>query len=149
MTKEPSQYVAELLSEDKFILYWPKISRELDKVPHIWQDWWTKDSIYRFTTEGRFQCWAVGTEEVVLGVLFSQVTAYPKQTVLQVFMAFGEGMLDMVDALEATFHRYAVIRRCTRVEITGRPGWESELRKKGFRRTSTTIARAIQPMEMN
>ena len=88
-----SPFLVELLSNEKFELYWPDIELKLDTVPHIWDCWWTKESIREQTLVGRFQCWTVGDANEVSGVVFSQIIHYPAASILQVFLAFGLGMV--------------------------------------------------------
>ena len=95
-----SPYMVELLSNEKFELYWPEIEKHLDKVQQIWAQWWTKDSIHDLTLEGRFQCWTVGDKDVALGVVFSQIIHYPAASILQVFLAFGLGMVETVGVID-------------------------------------------------
>lgn len=133
----------ELLTPEKFLAYWPQIAQQLDFVPHLWRLWWTKDALCEGVCAGTFQCWAVGDTQRVHGIIFSQVVMYPANTIFQAFLAFGDGLLDAVDEIEATFERYCAIRGVSVAEVTGRPGWESVLRKKSFRRTGTTLSKKL------
>lgn len=145
-----SQVQVELLSPEKFLVYWPMIERELDTVPHLWALWWTKDSLREGVVGGRFQCWAVGDSRIVTGIVFSQVVMYPANLTFQAFLAFGAGLTEAMDELEATFERFCAIRGCTLAEVTGRPGWGPELRKKGFRQTvGGTFSRQLQQTRLN
>jgi hypothetical protein len=133
----------ELLSVEKFVHYWPMIGRQLDFVPHMWALWWTKESLYEGVCAERFQCWGVGTANTITAVMFSQVALYPANSVLQVILAFGEGLTDAVDEVEAALERYCKVRGVDVCEITGRPGWEPLLRKKGFGRKSVVMSKRL------
>lgn len=133
----------ELLPIDKFVGYWPMIEKQLDFVPHLWTLWWTKESLYEGVCSERLQCWGIGDETKIFAVMFSSVSIYPANTILQVFLAFGDGLTDAIDEIEAALERYCMVRGIGVAEVTGRPGWESVLRKKGFGRTSTTMTRKL------
>jgi len=138
------KYVVELLNQDKFTQYWPLIERQLDFVPHMWATWWTKQSLYEGVMHERFQCWGVGDNQKITGVIFSQVAMYPANTVFQAFLAFGDGLLEAIDEIEATFEWYCQQRGVTVAEVCGRPGWEAILRRKGFARTGTVLTRKLE-----
>lgn len=133
----------ELMTPEQFRHYWPLIGTQLDLVPHLWQLLWTKDALYEGVCSEYLQCWAVSHSEVIDGVIFSQVSFYPANTVFRAFLAFGEGIVDAVDDIEAAFERYCAIRGVGVAEISGRPGWESVLRKKGFGRTGTIMTKRL------
>jgi hypothetical protein len=142
-------YLVELLSNEKFEHYWPYIEGQLDRVPHIWSYWWTKESIKEFTLMGRFQCWTVGDKDEVVGVVFSQIIHYPAASILQVFLAFGLGMVETVGVIDATLSRFGAANGCDWAEITGRPGWEPRLREFGFRVPRVTLIKRLEPIRMN
>ena len=144
-----SPYLVEKLDPERFRHYWPQIEKELDNVPHIWAYWWTKESIVEFVLEGRFQCWTVGTERMVQGVLFSQIAHYPANAIFQVLFAFGEGMSEMLDELDATMSKFAVFNGCAYAEVIGRPGWQPKLRRQGFRYNRTVLMKEFEPIRMN
>lgn len=144
-----SPYLVELLDAEKFQIYWPDIEKKLDTVQHIWSSWWTKESIHELTIDGRFQCWTVGDKDEVIGVVFSQIIHYPASSILQVFLAFGLGMVDTVGAIDATLSRFGAANGCDWAEVTGRPGWESKLREFGFRQPRVTLMKKLEPIRMN
>lgn len=139
-----SKCVIELLTPEKFGFYWPGIEKQLDTIPHVWELWWTKDFIRDAVECGRFDCWTVGDSSAVRGVVFTQVAIYPANNVLQVLLAFGVGMLDAVEQLDAVISQYAVRRGCGAIEVAGRPGWGPALRGLGFRKVSTVLTKILE-----
>jgi len=144
-----SEYKVELLTVERFLAYWAGIEKQLDTVPHLWSWWWTKESLRLGVCEERFQCWAVGDATTVRGIIFSQVVIYPANMVFQAFLAFGDGLTQAVDEIEATFERFCAIRGVGVAEVTGRPGWESILRRKAFRRTGTILSKRLELGRLN
>lgn len=138
----------ELMTAEQFEHYWLLIEKQLDFVPHLWSLWWTKESLREGVSSGRFQCWAVSRNSVIEAVIFSQVSIYPANTIFQAFLAFGDGLLDALDEIEATFERYCAIRGIGVAEVTGRPGWEALLRRKGFGRMGTVLTKKLEPMRL-
>jgi len=139
----------ELLTVEKFCNYWSQIEKQLDFVPHLWALWWTKESIYSGVVSGGIQCWGVGDENVVRAVIFSRVSLFPANTIFQAFLAFGDGLVESIDEVEAVFERYCMMRGCTVAEISGRPGWENVLRRKGFGRTGTVMTKKLELRSLN
>lgn len=142
-TYEGAMTRVELMNADQFRHYWPLMEKQLDFVPHLWELWWTKESLYEGVCSERFQCWGVSQNNIIIAVIFSQVAIYPANVVFQAFLAFGDGLIEAVDEIEATFERYCQIREVTVAEICGRPGWESVLRKRGFGRTGTVLTKKL------
>lgn len=143
-----TQAQIELLSPDRFLTYWPSIERQLDCVTHLWSLWWTKEALRDGVLSESLQCWGVGDQSRITGVIFSQVSIYPANTIFQAFLAFGDGLTGALDEIEATFERYCAMRGARVAEVTGRPGWEPLLRKKGFGRTGTVMSKQLAPMRM-
>jgi hypothetical protein len=146
---EASPYVVEKFDRDRFEHFWPEISKELDTVPQIWADRWTKESIYQAVMMEHFQCWAAGDDSRIRVVMFTQVAVYPACNVLQVMIAFGNGIVKMLPSLDATMERFALACDCASIEIVGRPGWDKSLEPLGFKRTAVVVSRKLQPMRMN
>lgn len=144
MTLSAQRCCIEQLSPDRFVLYWPAISAELDSIPHVWGDHWTKEMIHAMTMCGRFQCWACGTNDQVKVVLFTQIGEYPAGKILQSVLAFGTGIDEMIPDIEASLEAFAGHFGCQLMEVTGRPGWEPKLRKRGWRRSATTLSKRVQ-----
>lgn len=148
MTKV-NPFQVERLEGDKFLHYWPMIEKQLSFVPHIWQQWWTMESIREFVLSGRWQCWGVGTNNVVYGVVFSQIAMYPAQNVFQILLGIGQDLSEMVDIVDASLFRFATSNGCTSAEVIGRLGWEPHLRKLGFKRVNMTMAKKLETERLN
>lgn len=133
---EHKKVVAEaiIMSQETFVAHWPKISRELDTIKHVWEDYWTKDYLYEATVRGRFLAHGFGSENNIRVVTFSQVVMFPAGNILQVVLAFGNSMKPLIPVMEATFELLAKEYNCKAFEIIGRPGWERflpRLKKRG------------------
>lgn len=142
-------YTVELLSQEKFDLYWPRISKELDTIPHIWSTWWTKDYIREVGMTGQWQVWGIGTEQTITGVIFTQVLTYPARKLFQVVLAFGTGFDEILETIDQVFSNYAKRMDCDLIEIVGRSGWERKLQRLGFKKVTTVVAKRLYPERVN
>jgi len=136
------------LKDDRFVLYWHDIEKELLTIPHVWQPWWTLESIRNGVIAGHLQCWVVGTKSRIDAVLFTQIAIYPGAKMLQIIVAFGK-LLDYIDLCDAVLTRYAETWGCSEIEMTGRPGWGPKLRKMGFKRNSIVMAKKLDQLRVN
>src|SRR5882762_11557156 len=99
--------VIEVLTIEKFDLYWPLIERELKTIPQFWEDHWTLEAIYNLTSSGRWQCWGVGLEDIVEVTVFTQVVDFPASKVFQVILAFGRNIDEYIEELNGMFEGFA------------------------------------------
>lgn len=149
MTTLVDDTVVEMLTPEKFELYWPSISKQLDYIPHVWSIWWTKDYIRQMVMQGLWQCWGVGDGMAITVVTFTQIVNFPANKVFQVILAFGEGIDKALPTLVASYEKFASGMGCTMAEVTGRPGWEAKLRAHGFRRQTVILTRTVEQVRMN
>lgn len=135
-------YQTELLKPDKFRLYWPRISEQLDTVPHIWSPWFTKDAIWTGSISGEFDVWCVGPPEDVRLVVFTRIVNYDAAKVFQLCFAFGNDLEKCLPSLMATLEAFANATNCVRCELVGRRGWKKFL--PGFEETAVVLSRNLE-----
>lgn len=136
-------FEVQLLTPPEFDDYWLLIAKELDRVPHIWNVWWTKEYLYEGGMSGRFQVWAVGPKTQVRLVLFSQVVFYPANRILQAVCMIGNSFEECAPVLEACLVRWAQLHECTVMEVVGRPGLEKALAPYGLRKSGVVLSKAV------
>lgn len=117
-------YTTELMDQEAFEKYWPYISKELDTVPHIWERWYTKESIYQMSLAGEFRVWGVGPLSQVRFVLFTQFIQYNASRTLQLTIGLGNDIENCLPSLIATLEKIANDTGCQYCEIIGRRGWK-------------------------
>lgn len=142
-------YCAELLNGPRFEHYWDAISEQLDRFPAIWSWWWTKEEIRESVLRGSMSCWAVGSWETIRFIMFTTITEYERRKVLQILIAFGDGIEECIPASQAALERYAQFWECDRVEVVGRLGWRKWLRPLGFEIMSATFGRDLALHEVH
>lgn len=120
--------VVERLEPDRLARYWPAIEKELKKVPHIWEPWWTLDYIYGSVFSGHMMVLAVGSSHLIDMTVICQVARYPTCDILQVIIACGRNMEKHLQPLAGALEVLARQVGCERVEIFGRRGWARKLR---------------------
>lgn len=134
-----------LLEPPYFEYHWPSIEKELDRVPHIWSDHWTKESIFDAVMCHRMQCWTTGPKTAFTLVVFSQVVTYPAQIILQVGPIFGTGLMEALDLLDATLDRFAQVNGCSLIRSIVRPGFEKLLKDRGVKKSFVVLTRPVMP----
>lgn len=118
----------EHIRPDAVMRYWRELSLELDRVPHIWEPWWTKEEIYYGILEGRFQLWAAGSKTSIHMMVITQILHYSTGAVLQAVMAVGNSLEEHLEGLAASMENAARHYGCVRFEIYGREGWSRVLK---------------------
>lgn len=135
-------YVSERLTEEKIEAYWPFISEQLDLVPHIWEKWYTKDSLFSCAMMGEYDVWASGTQADVRFIIFSRIVDCPNSRILILFLGLGNDAKKCLPSLTALLERHAMIAGCTHCDVIGRQGWEKFL--PGFRKEQIILSRRLE-----
>jgi hypothetical protein len=140
------EVVTEMLSNEKFERYWPKISAELDTIPHIWAKWFTKEELRDDTLAGVYSVWASGTETQVFVIVFTRLIDYPCGRILQCFLALGNSLEDCLPSLSATLEKMANDLGCVECEIIGRRGWLKLLPE--FKEQYVIMSKELKPFKV-
>lgn len=126
--------------------FWPSIEQMLDKVPHTW-DSLTKGGIFADIAEQRSQVWLVADGELIKFVCFTRIAVHQAYTILEVFWAAGEGMLDKAGpTLDAALEQFARSHKCREIMVIGRGGWEKLLQSWGYKKRSVILTRLVAPV---
>jgi len=120
-----------MLQGEALARYWPRVSQVMDKVPHIWERTWTKESLCYALREGHVQLWAVGDEKEYKVLCFTQVTNYPSQRILEGLFILGRQLPKYLPLLAQTLEKFAIMQECTEFQMGGRPGWQKILAPLG------------------
>lgn len=136
-----------ILNKAEFTHYWPKIEEVLDSRPDLWQKWTTKEGFVMDVMGGKLQVWVAspGSAGPITLVFATRLCDTWAGRVLQVPIAFGEGAVQMMPCLEGAIDRMAAFSGCTRIESTGRRGWERVLKPEfGWEFMGTTMTRPVR-----
>jgi len=87
---------------------------------------------------------AIGTGVMQLwpaprGCLVTEIVAFPRKTVLDVFLGGGE--LDQLADMHRDVIAWAKTQGCTEAVITGRRGWVRAFKKHGWAEQSTVLVK--------
>jgi hypothetical protein len=121
----------------------------MDLVPHIWAPWWTKEYLFEAVLVGRVQCWAVGPQERIQLIIFTQIAIYPAARILQSLFILGNGLDEGLPVLAATLKRFAELQDCAACEVTGRKGWKKKLASEGFVQRGVVLECPVQKQRLN
>lgn len=149
MEQVVEEYEVQRLLGEALLYYWPQITREMDRVPHTWDRWWTKDALLEGASCGVFQVWAAGTKEQHRIIFVTQVGVYPAGNILQGIMIFGRDLEGCAPISIAVMERFARQMGCASMELTGRVGWEKVLAPYGFKKRAVLLTRDIVDHTVN
>lgn len=105
---------------------WIEAALEYSGGTHAWDD------IVAGIRSGHMQLWP-GPR----GCLVTEIVAYPRKRVLNVFL--GGGQLEQLVEMAADVEAWALAQGCDGATIAGRPGWQRVF--KGWRPLHVTLAR--------
>jgi len=137
-----------LLNRKEIEYYWPSLCDELEKVPHIWDKWWTLDALKTGVDMGYIQLWGCGTDKKLELMLFTKNSTFPAANILEVFIAVGNQLDRLLPVIVATLHRFANESNCQRVHVFGRFGWEKKLREIGFKRDHVVLSYEVPKLTL-
>lgn len=129
------------LSDEQYAFYWPSIEQELDKVPHIWQPFFTKEYLRDIPLHQELLVWEAGVKGAMTIVIFAQFIQTPRGNGLSFRLALGNNLDACLPQLEATFEQLARVMGCSFVEVSGREGWLRKL--PGFKRDYTVMSKQV------
>lgn len=123
---EPRVHVS-LMTAEQYAHYWPSIEKELDKVAHIWEPWYTKQYLRDIPLHQELLVWETGLNGAVRVVIFAHFIQTPRGRGLQFVLALGNSLDAYLPQLEALYERLAQDFGCDFVQILGRRGWVRKL----------------------
>lgn len=134
-----SYEVIRIQHDTDLMLYWPHITREMDRIPQVWDTWWTKEALLQQILCGGMQLWGVGPPNQLRLIAITQVNTYPANRILQIVLVLGNSLHESAPVLAATLQKFAHLQGCLIGEVVGRPGWEKFLAPHGFRKTAVVL----------
>lgn len=138
---ESSVQVA-LMPVDEYVRFWPQIEAELDKVPHIWEDYFTKDYLREVPFHQELMVWCTLDKGAVMMVIFAQFIEVPRGKGICFLLALGQGLDEALPQLESTYEHLGQVMECDFVEVRGRRGWLKKL--PGFKEDYTVMSRQLR-----
>lgn len=134
------------LSDEQYAFYWPSIERELDKVPHIWQPFFTKEYLRDIPLHQEMYVWEAGVKGAMTIIIMGQFIQTPRGSGLSFRLALGNGLDAVLPQLEATFEHLAGAMGCSFIEVRGRRGWLRKL--SGFREDCVVMSKQINDFKV-
>jgi hypothetical protein len=117
----PPEYVKEVYSD---------IEKHLERLVPTTNGRFEKIDILHDLLVGIENLWVVVEEDetVPLGIIITQVSHYPRKSMLSIQYAAGDRLDEWIDEGLQTMENWAVDNGCTGMEITGRRGWVRKLK---------------------
>lgn len=140
----PKSYSVRQLLVQELDIYWDAMLIELRKIRHVWDVWWTEETLYEMIVADGIQVWVVGDDNSFHLVVFTQVRDYPANSILFIMLMFGNKLSKSLPFLQAVLEDYADKTGCTMVEAVGRKGWERVLRPLGFECAQVVMLKKLE-----
>jgi hypothetical protein len=131
-----------LMPEEAYERFWPQIDAELDKVPHVWRPYVTKEYLRDVMLHRELMVWCTVEKGAVMMVIYAQFIETPRGKGLCFILALGNGLDKARDQLEATYERLGQVMGCDFVEIRGRRGWVRGI--PGFKEDYVVASRQLR-----
>lgn len=96
----------------------------------------TLEEVYSKLSSRHAQLWTDDNCAVV-----TQILLYPDYRALDIWLAGGD--LEEIIGLLPGAERFAQEHGCTKVEVTGRKGWQRALQTEGFKPTMVTLEKDL------
>ena len=117
----PPEYVKEVYSD---------IEKHLERLVPTTNGRFEKIDILHDLLVGIENLWVDVEEDetVPVGIIITQVSHYPRKSMLSIQYAAGDRLDEWIDEGLQTMENWAVDNGCTGMEITGRRGWVRKLK---------------------
>lgn len=145
-TLNVSDVQVSLMPEEAYVRFWPQIEVELDKIPHVWTPYFTKEYLRDVPLHQELMVWCTVEKGAVMLVIFAQFIEIPRGKGLCFLLALGNGLDKALPQLDATFERLGHVMECDFVEIRGRRGWVRKV--PGFKEDYVVASRQLRKFEV-
>lgn len=143
------EIVVQLLDENAIDRFWPQISAEMDNVPHLWSERFTKDAVHFFMMNKQFQVWGAAIGGTIVTIVVTQIAVFPRCRILETLFAFGNSLDNVLPEIVAKLEYFARCQNCTYVDIIGRKGWAKKLKPYGVREVGIVLRADVGYERMN
>ena len=148
--EEENRLQVAYLTPEMFEYYWPELQKILDMEPELWNKHYTKQNIYDRVHSKEIQVWVVFNGQIIRLVFFTQRYVSPNGiATLQIFWMYGVGLKEVMVLLEDVVDRFAAALDCTRLEVTGRKGFERLLAPFHPEYQYTVFSRPVRTVREN
>ena len=138
------------LTPEMFDHYWPELSQVLDQEPELWNKYYSKQNIWDRVHNKEIQVWVVFNGQLIRLVFFTQRYVAPNGiATLQIFWMYGTGLKEAMYMLDGVVDKFASTLDCTRLEVTGRKGFERLLAPLGAEYQYSVFSRPVRSVREN
>ncbi len=116
---------------------WPHVLPVMEAAEGFWQGRMDAKHVLHECMMGRMQLWVVADSiDDIEAAIVTQVCEYPTRRACRYVLASGTG-LKLWEGADEVLTAWAHARGCSLMEATGRPGWKSKMKARGW--TSPTV----------
>ncbi len=111
---------------------WPYVLPVMEVAEGFWRGRMDAKHVLHECMMGRMQLWVIADSiDYVEAAIVTQVCEYPTRRACRYVLVSGRGLKAWEDADEV-LTAWAVQRGCSLIEATGRPGWKSKMKARGW-----------------
>lgn len=93
------------------------------------------EDVYWLLCSGHMQLWLAADGQEIIASCVTQVSEYPKKTLLSVVFLGGSKLHLFLDVLLEKLKAFASANHCEAIDLAGRKGWSRVLGKHGFQQS--------------
>jgi len=114
-----------------------------------WEDYTTVEQLYKDITQGKFQCWIVINEGVIITVFLTEIIEYPKKRVLSIVWICGSELDKYLECFLSYLEVWAVNLGVSSAMVTGRRGWIRKLRPLGYTQERIIVEKSVTDIRIH
>lgn len=126
--KDPRQYLLEELARCG-----PWLQAAMD---HAGGTTHTLGDLYNGILSGHLRLWPAED-----AVIVTEFVHYPRERHIHVFLAGGN--LKTIEAMRPEIEHFGIANGCSRLTISGRPGWARHFKEQGYETTLHTVVKRL------
>lgn len=136
-------WTIRVMTVEEVSAFWPDIEEALDDNPELWNQYYTKESIFEDVAKGHLHIIAAAKDETIVMVTMCAVVTWPAGKRLKVFFMAGEGLEECGILLDHALEHFANMTGCLWIDGYGRRGFERFTKQFGYRFVNVQVTRPV------
>ena len=124
---------------------WPKVEHLFLENAQVWDEYYTLESIQFWLIKDKMQLWVVSSSEEYVLAWITELTSYPRATVLSFPIIVGSELHDNLDLLDCV-EMWAWKQGATKSFILARKGFLRALKPYGYEQKVVALSKNISHM---
>jgi hypothetical protein len=137
------EWVVRIMDVNEVTAFWPEIEEALDAQPELWNQYYTKPTLFDAIVHNHVHVIGAAKSGVVVMIGMCAVTTWPAGKRLRVFFMYGEGLEEAGVLLDHACEHFARITGCRHIDVVGRRGFERFGKQFGYEFVCVHISRPV------